>query len=86
MAGSDGQRVRERIVLAYSGGRQSSAAIQWLADTYGAEVVTVTLDFGQGDDLAAVRARALAEGAVRSHVLDVREAFARDYILPSLKA
>lgn len=76
----------ERIVLAYSGGPGSSAAISWLAGKYQAEIVTVTFDLGQREDLEAVRDRALANGATRAHVLDAREAFARDYVLPSLKA
>lgn len=77
---------QERIVLAYSGGLDSSAAIPWLAERYGAEVVAVTLDLGQGMALADVRERALAAGAVRAHVLDVREEFARDYALRALQA
>jgi argininosuccinate synthase len=79
----------ERIVLAYSGGLDTSVAIRWLAEHYnvtGAEVVAVTLDLGQGRELTDVRERALALGAVRAHVLDVREEFARDYILPALQA
>jgi argininosuccinate synthase len=75
-----------RIVLAYSGGLDTSVAIPWLAEKYGAEIVAVTLDLGQGKELEDVRDRALASGAVRAHVLDVREEFARDYVLPSLKA
>ena len=76
----------ERIVLAYSGGLDTSVAIPWLAGKYGAEIVAVTMDLGQGKELEAVRDRALAAGAVRAHVLDVREEFARDYVLPALKA
>src|SRR6187401_512710 len=75
-----------RIVLAYSGGLETSVAIPWLAEKYRAEIVAVTLDLGQGKELEDVRDRALASGAVRAHVLDVREEFARDYVLPSLKA
>jgi len=75
-----------RIVLAYSGGLDASAAIPWLAETHGAEIITVTLDLGQGGELEEVRDRALASGAVRAHVLDVREEFARDYVLRALKA
>lgn len=78
--------MKERIVLAYSGGLDTSVAIPWLAERYGAEVVAVTLDVGQGRELAEIRDRALATGAVRAHVLDVREEFAREYILPALKA
>jgi argininosuccinate synthase len=64
-----------RIALAYSGGLQSLAAIRWLAERHRAEVVTVTVDIGQGGDLAAARDRARAAGAARSHVLDAREEF-----------
>ena len=76
----------ERIVLAYSGGLDTSVAIPWLAERYGAEVIALTLDMGQGRELEQIRERALATGAVRCHVLDVREEFARDYILPALQA
>jgi len=76
----------ERIVLAYSGGLDTSVAIRWLAEHRGAEVVAVTLDLGQGRELTDVRERALALGAVRAHVIDAREEFAREYILPALKA
>src|SRR5262245_24226454 len=75
-----------RIVLAYTGGLDTLVAIRWLAETYDAEVVTVTLDLGQERELTDVRERALAVGAVRAHVVDVREEFAHDYILPSLQA
>ena len=76
----------ERIVLAYSGGLDTSVAIPWLAEKFGAEVIAVTLDLGQGQELSDVRERALAVGAVRAHVIDAREEFARDYILPALQA
>ena len=74
------------IVLAYSGSAATTLAIPWLAEQHGADVVTVTLDLGQGQELEGVRDRAVAAGAVRAHVLDVREEFAREYILPSLLA
>ena len=76
----------ERIVLAYSGGLDTSIAIPWLAETFKAEVVTVTLDLGHGAELVEIRQRALALGAVRAHVIDVREEFVRDYALPALQA
>ena len=75
-----------RIVLAYTGSLQTSMAIRALAGVDGAEVVTLTLDLGQGRDLEEVRDRALATGAVRAHVLDAREEFARDFVLPVLRA
>jgi argininosuccinate synthase len=76
----------KRIALAFSGGLDTSVAIPWLAEKYGAEIVTVTLDVGQGRELVDVRERALAGGALRAHVIDAREEFAREYILPSLQA
>jgi argininosuccinate synthase len=84
----DGSRIRvtNRIVLAYSGSRCSSIAIGRLAQTHSAEVVTLTLDLGQGGDLEEVRDSALAAGAVRAHVLDAREELAKNYLLRALKA
>jgi len=76
----------ERIVLAFSGGLESTVAIPWLAERYGAEIVAVTIDLGQGRELEEVRDRALAAGAVRAHVLDARDEFARGYIIRGLKA
>jgi argininosuccinate synthase len=76
----------DRIVLAYSGGLNASVAVAWLAQHYGAEIVCVTMDLGQGTDLESVRERALAAGAIRAHVLDVREEFARQHVLPALQA
>ena len=67
----------ERIVLAYSGGLDTSVAIPWLKEQYRAEIIAVTMDLGQGKELESVRDRALAAGAVRAHVLDLREEFAR---------
>jgi argininosuccinate synthase len=75
-----------RVVLAYSGGLKASVAIAWLIETYRAEVVAVVLDLGQAEDLADVRQRAIAAGAARCHVIDAREEFARDFVVPSLKA
>ncbi len=76
----------QRIVLAYSGGLDTSVAIPWLREQYRADIIAVTMDLGQGKELESVRDRALAAGAVRAHVLDLREEFARLYILPALKA
>jgi argininosuccinate synthase len=75
-----------RIILAYSGGLDTSVAIPWLKETYKAEVIAVTLDLGQGRELNQIRERAMATGASRCHVLDVRDEFARDYVLPALQA
>ena len=75
-----------RIVLAYSGGLTTSVAIPWLASNYGAEIITVTLDLGQARELAPVRERALALGAVRAHVIDVKDELVRDFVAPGLRA
>jgi argininosuccinate synthase len=75
-----------RIVMAYSGGLDAAVAVPWLQQQLGGEVVAVTLDLGQGRELEQVRDRALASGALRAHVLDVRDEFARDFVLPSLQA
>ena len=76
----------KRIVVAYSGDLETSAAIPWLRERFDAEVIAVTLDLGQGRELTDIRERALNAGAVRAHVLDVRDEFARDCILPALQA
>jgi argininosuccinate synthase len=77
----------ERIVLAYSGGLETSIAIPWLADQYRADIIAVTMDLGQGKEvLEGIRDRALASGALRAHVIDVRDAFVRDYLVRGLKA
>ena len=73
-----------RVVLAHAGDAATLCAIPWLSRD--AEVVTVTVDVGQGDSLLAVRERALEAGAVRAHVLDAREAFAHEFVLPALRA
>ena len=76
----------ERIVLAYSGSSVTTAAIGWLKAAHDAEVIAVILDLGQGGDLEAVRDLALAQGAARAHVLDLRDEFARNYVARVLKA
>jgi len=73
-------------VLAYSGGARSTAGIQWLTQHHRADVVTVTLDLGQPADLNEIREHALSSGAIRAHVIDARDEFVRDAVLPSLKA
>ena len=75
-----------RIVLAYSGSPATAHAVERLAASREREVVTLTLDLGQGKELEAVRDRALAMGAVRAHVLDAHDLFAREYLLRALKA
>ncbi len=77
----------ERIVLAYSGGLDTSVAIGWIADATGAEVVAVAIDVGQGgEDLEVIRKRALDCGAVEAYVVDARDEFATEYCMPALQA
>ncbi|WP_457031883.1 argininosuccinate synthase [Kitasatospora sp. P5_F3] len=77
----------ERVVLAYSGGLDTSVCIGWIAEETGAEVIAVAVDVGQGgEDLDAIRQRALDCGAVAAEVADARDEFANEYCLPALKA
>ena len=79
--------MKNRVVLAYSGGLDTSVAIGWIAKETGAEVVAVAIDVGQdGEDLDVIRDRALACGAVEAEVVDARDEYATDYCLPALKA
>jgi argininosuccinate synthase len=73
-------------VLAYSGDLETAVAMSSLADAHQAEIVTLTLDLGGSRDLEEVRDRALAAGAARAHVIDAREEFVRDFVVPSLQA
>ena len=77
----------DRVVLAYSGGLDTSVAIGWIADAIGAEVIAVAVDLGQGgEDLDVIRQRALDCGAVEAYVADAREEFADEYCLPAIQA
>lgn len=78
---------KERVVLAYSGGLDTSVAIGWIGEQTGAEVIAVAVDVGQGgEDLEVIRQRALDCGAVEAYVADAKEEFAADYCMPALKA
>lgn len=76
----------KKIVLAYSGGLDTSVAIKWLKETYGAEVIAFCADLGQGEDLNAVREKALRTGASKVYVEDLREEFVSEYVFPMLRA
>jgi len=78
--------VAKRVVLAYSGGLDTSVAVRWMIEEWGVEVVALAADVGQGGDFEAVRSRALGAGAVEAVVVDCREEFARDFVAPALKA
>ncbi len=77
----------QRVVLAYSGGLDTSVAIGWIAEQTGAEVIALAVDVGQGgEDLETISARALACGAAEAIVVDAKDEFAADYCLPALRA
>jgi argininosuccinate synthase len=76
-----------RVLLLYSGGLDTSVMLKWIQDSYEAEVVCLTVNLGQpGEDYEAVAAKALRLGALECHVVDAREEFAREYVLPAIKA
>ena len=78
--------MKEKIVLSYSGGLDTSVICRWLQETYDAEVITFTADIGQGEELEAARAKAEAMGVDKIFVEDLTETFARDYVFPMFRA
>ena len=76
----------KKVVLAYSGGLDTSVILRWLIESYHCEVIAYCADLGQGEDLRAVRHKALKTGASKVVVGDVRKEFARDYVFPMLRA
>ena len=77
---------KELVVLAYSGGLDTSIAIPWIRERYAAEVITLTVDLGQGKSLDGMEERALQAGAVKAFVVDGKEAFVRGFVWPALQA
>lgn len=77
---------KEKIVLAYSGGLDTSVCIKWLQDKYQYDVIALCLDLGEGKDVEFVRQKALDLGAIKSYMIDAKELFASEYLLPALKA
>ena len=76
----------KKVVLAYSGGLDTSIILKWLEDTYQCEVVTFTADIGQGEEVEPARAKAQAMGVKEIYIEDLREDFARDYVFPMFRA
>jgi argininosuccinate synthase len=76
----------KKIVLAYSGGLDTSVQMRWIKETYQCEVIAFCADVGQGEDLEAVKKKAIATGASKCYVEDLREEFVRDFVFPALRA
>jgi len=76
----------EKVVLAYSGGLDTSAAIRWIKEKYGMDVIALTADVGAEKDLEAVRKKALKVGAIKALVVDARETFVNSFVFPALQA
>src|SRR5450830_1716630 len=82
----DGLKGVKKVVLAYSGGLDTSVILKWLQDEYQCEVVTFTADLGQGEELEPARAKAKAAGVKEIYIDDVREEFVRDFVFPMFRA
>ena len=83
---ADPENVR-RVLLLYSGGLDTSVMLKWIQDSYGAEVVCLTVNLGQpGEDYEVVKGKAMRLGALDCHVVDAREEFVRDYVTPAIRA
>ncbi len=76
----------KRVVLAYSGGLDTSVAVRWMGEEMGLEVVALAVDVGQGGDWDAIRQRALSAGAIEAEVVDAREEFASAFVAPAIQA
>ncbi len=77
---------KEKIVLAYSGGLDTSVSVKWIKEKYGYDVIALGLDVGEGKDLEAIKNKALNVGAIKAYMVDAKEMLAKDYLLPALKA
>ncbi|MEH7075234.1 argininosuccinate synthase [Neobacillus drentensis] len=77
---------KEKIVLAYSGGLDTSVSVKWIQEKYGYDVIALGLDVGEGKDLEAIKNKAINVGAIKAYMIDAKELLAKEYILPALKA
>ena len=76
----------KKVVLAYSGGLDTSIILKWLIETYQCEVVAFAADLGQAEELTGLEAKALATGAIKARIVDLREEFVRDFVFPAFRA
>ncbi|MDD2252399.1 MAG: argininosuccinate synthase [Dehalococcoidales bacterium] len=78
--------MNEKLVLAYSGGLDTSAAIKWIKEKYGTDVITVTIDVGNEKDFTLVKEKAINAGALKAIVIDAKDSYVNEFIFPALKA
>ena len=76
----------DKVVLAYSGGLDTSVILKWLVETYHCEVVTFSADIGQDDDFGQIDRNARNTGAAKVYIEDLKESFVRDYVFPAFRA
>ena len=76
----------KKVVLAYSGGLDTSVILKWIGESYGAEVVTFTADIGQGEEVDEAQEKALATGASRAYAVDLVDEFVEAFVFPVLRA
>src|ERR671939_889268 len=76
----------KKVVLAYSGGLDTSVILRWLIETYRCDVIAYCADLGQGEELIPIRDKAMKTGAASVHIVDLRETFVRDFLFPMLRA
>ncbi|MEJ2567354.1 MAG: argininosuccinate synthase, partial [candidate division WOR-3 bacterium] len=76
----------KKVVLAYSGGLDTTVILHWLKENYGCKVITFTADLGQEDELEGLEEKAISSGADTAYVVDLKEEFITDYVFPVLKA
>ncbi|GAB6162316.1 argininosuccinate synthase [Desulfothermus naphthae] len=76
----------KKVVLAYSGGLDTSVILKWIKNTYKCEVITFTADLGQGEELKGIEEKAIRTGAQKAYVVDLKEEFAKEYVFPAFRA
>src|SRR5262245_44950282 len=81
-----GAMAKGKVVLAYSGGLDTSVAIRWINEKYDLDVIALTVDVGNEADFQIVRQKALRTGAIQAFIADAKQAFIQDFVLPSLQA
>ncbi|MEM1540457.1 MAG: argininosuccinate synthase, partial [Candidatus Bathyarchaeia archaeon] len=77
---------KDKVVLAYSGGLDTSVMIKWIQENYEADVITVTVDVGQGMNVETIEEKALALGAFKHYTIDAKKEFVLNYVFPAIKA